>query len=95
MNLGAFGLETQVTFFVLNVADAVYELSVNRKLDHSVHADHVVDVPLPPSLAPVLERFATTAPGVVGSRLESACPEEFAMNVGNGRRLFYPSWREA
>ena len=50
VNLGPFRFEAKVTFLVLYVANAVDELAIYRELDHPVHADDVVNVPL--SLSP-------------------------------------------
>ncbi len=86
MDFGPFRLKTKVTFLVLYVADAVDELAVDRELDHTVHADDVVYVPLPFPLASVLEGLASATAGVVGSRLESTRPEQFAVHVGDRRR---------
>ena len=56
-------------------ADAIDELAVDGELDHAVHADHVVDVPLPLALAAVFDGLAAAAARIVRRRLQAACSE--------------------
>jgi hypothetical protein len=88
MNFGTLGLQAKIAFFVLGITNSVYKLSIDRELDDAVHADHVVNVPLSPTLATVLEGLAPTTPGVVRGRFEATRSEEFAMNISNGWRCF-------
>ena len=74
MDLSSFRLEAKVAFFILYVADAVDELAVDRELDHPVHADDVVHVPLPFPLATVLEGLAPTPRGLSGVALSPPAP---------------------
>ena len=74
VNLGAFGLQAEVTLAHRRLAHAVDELAVDRQFHHAVHADHVVLVPLSLALAAVLERLAALPRGLSGTTCNPLAP---------------------
>src|SRR6185369_16922269 len=86
-DLRSFGFEAQVTLLLRRATNAVDELAVHRQLDHAIDGDHVIGVPFAPALAAVFDGLASLAPGGIGYRLHAVHAEEFAVHVGDIRKL--------
>ena len=53
VDLGTFGFEAEVAFFLSGFADAVHKFSINGELDDAIDADEIVDIPFAAGFAAV------------------------------------------
>jgi len=85
MDLGAFGLQADVTLLDRCLADAVDEFAVHGQLDDTVYTNDNVCVPLALSFAAVLDGLASAAARIVRDRIQTTRTKDFTVHVGDWR----------
>ncbi len=82
VDLGAFGFQTDISFFNGGLTDAVDEFAVDGQFDHAIDTDGGVLIPLVFAETAFFRRFTAFAAGIVRGGLETHSAEYLTVDIG-------------